>query len=245
MAATRQNENGDRGNNQQSLRRHTVSKPSWLAASGNTKEEPLDNLYEHQQASKTYTFWSSSPAVLIYGFVVLSILNRDAQLLHGATLVMLFQICKFTSKWIVFVLDRPMLQECIEISQGYIKLVTKHIAAFLKSDDRFSTVRKVTAATVIHQRHTQLYVLNKYLKRRDTFQKKKTLKHTHGILMRMSTLTVHEGSEESEQPSLIESNSMSSSAETRSRTPSLLRPQRTTESIKSSASSRLRRRRAN
>ena len=138
--------------------------PYWIA-------KEISSRHIHEQE---YSFWTSPQAGLAYVFIALSLLSRDLRILHGATLVILFQIMLLIRKWTRFVLANPMVLECAEISTGYLKLVLRHVGAFL-DQEKYHPVRKITAAVVLHQRNLQFFVLKNYIQRRNRFMKRKFL----------------------------------------------------------------------
>lgn len=93
-------------------------------------------------------------------------------MLHGATLVLLAQIWIVLRRWARFLFDLGILQECIDVSRGYIKMFRRHAMAFV-DQDKASPVRRITGAVVLHQRHLQWQVLAWYVQKRNKYLKRK------------------------------------------------------------------------
>ena len=145
-------------------RRRTVTKADrpWVLAPIPLKEEDY------------YCFWTSQTAVAAYIFVSLSLIRGDIRLLHGATLVILAQIGIVLRRWARFLSDLGILQECIDVSRGYIKLIRRHTMAFV-DQDKGHPLRKFTGAMVLYQRNVQFQVLSWYLQKRNRIMKRKAI----------------------------------------------------------------------
>lgn len=124
------------------------------------------------EGASSYSFWTSRAAIGAYTFVTLSLLSGDVRLLHGVTVVLVAQMVWIVRRWVIFLSELAMLQECIDVSRGYLKLIRRHCMAFV-DQEKVHPFRKVTAGLVLHQRNLQFYVLTQYIYRRNRIMKKK------------------------------------------------------------------------
>lgn len=121
--------------------------------------------------AETDGFWTSPIVATISVFLMVALVKSDPLILLPALLVFLGKACFLIAKWVAFIAGGKDLQEAIKISKGYLLLVWSHIAVFLDSNDggghgldRYR--KKLTAGVVLHFHQIQLYVLTRYLHRR-------------------------------------------------------------------------------
>ena len=122
-------------------------------------------------------FWTSPVALGMFAFLTLALVRHDSRFILPAMLVFLAKACFLISKWIVFLTESEDLQEVISISKGYMMLVWRHIAVFLDSNNDKQELRvnrfrkKMTAGFVLHFHQVQIFVLSRYLHRRNNMMK--------------------------------------------------------------------------
>jgi len=134
-----------------------------------------DGSYEYYNNSHhSSSFWSSRAAMGCYLFVLLSLWTGDIRFLHGITLVLIVQTFAVLRRWGLSLYEnfREQIQDCIDVSRGYLRLLKNHTMAFVDHDQgEHLTLHKVTAATTLYFHNLQFYAFSAYLSRRNRIVK--------------------------------------------------------------------------
>jgi hypothetical protein len=131
---------------------------------------------------KTYSFWTSRPALVMLCSLALAIKFKDIKFGVGALLVFLYEVGVVVAKWKGFIVNHPSVTECLELTTGGMKYSFLQAERLVSKDD---WTRKAALGVFVSNFGMATSVAGGYLKQRQEEVTKRTLAEVERVRHRL------------------------------------------------------------
>jgi hypothetical protein len=131
---------------------------------------------------KTYSFWSSKPALVMLCSLALTIKFQNINFGVGALLVFLYEVGVVVAKWKGFIVNHPSVTECLELTKGGMKYSFLQAERLVNEND---WTRKAALGVFVSNFGMATSVAGGYLKQRQEEVTKRTLAEVERVRHRL------------------------------------------------------------